>query len=169
MAITYVRLATTTLTSTAASINFTNIDATYTDLVVKFTGRSNADDGSITTRLNNSSSGYNNLRYFINGGSVATVASNITDGWSVTGVGSSTFQSNYFGAFEIYITNYATTLNKSALLAGTSPNSTTPQYTMMTAALWANSATINRIEIGFITGNLIAGTTATLYGIKNTV
>jgi hypothetical protein len=40
------------------------------------------------------------------------------------------------------------------------------RYTVAEVGLWRNTSAITEIDLKFVTGNLVAGSTFTLYGIK---
>jgi len=106
-------IETKTLTSAAASIEFTSIPQTFTDLVVVGSLRSdrsgNATDGFLV-RPNSSTTGFEFRRLFGNG----STAASSTAANSGTGlINASTSTANTFGNFSVYIPNYAGATNKS--------------------------------------------------------
>ena len=75
-----------------------------------------------------------------------------------------------FSVTEIWIPNYSNTSNwKQALIKNVVPNNSTSandRRLMNVAGLWQNTAAINRLDLVAASGNFIAGTTFTLYGIN---
>ena len=70
---TYDRIATTTLGSTTASITFSSIAASWTDLRVVITGTSTAVGGFVLfIKLNGATSGYSNLSLSGDGSSASS-------------------------------------------------------------------------------------------------
>lgn len=161
MASTYEKIATTTLSSAAASYTFSSIPSTYTDLVLvvnagaasgsyDFSFRFNGDSGTnySVTRLRGTGSAASSLRQtnttFIN-----TLAIPLT----------------VDGVFIVSINNYSnSTTYKTALMRANAPANSLEAV----AGLWRNTAAITSITVSpeFLV-NFIAGTTLTLYGIKS--
>ena len=169
MALTYEAIATVTVGSGgAANIEFTSIPGTYTDLVVKVSARTSVANGTCTITFNNSTSSYS-YRYIYGSGSATSSGSastsNIDGGvynWSAS-------TANTFANAEIYIPNYAGSNNKSASLDTVSENNATEAYADLGAGLWSNTAAITSITLTPNLGNFVQYSTATLFGIKNTV
>jgi hypothetical protein len=160
---TYTPIATQTLNSSAASITFTSIPQTYTDLVIVgnyyVTFPSNrlsaiqVGNGSIDTGNNYSST------YFGGNGSSA-----------FTGRDSNTsaiYGPNHFGSYAtgiLNIQNYSnTSTNKTILTKG----GTATGNTGASIGLWRNTAAINQIRWLPNGDEFGSGSTFTLYGISN--
>jgi hypothetical protein len=81
----------------------------------------------------------------------------------------STYTALTFNSTMIYIPSYRSSVFKTIIADGVNENKSTTNYAWMHAGLWRNTAVINRVtlyqEPG---GNMATGTSATLYGIKNT-
>lgn len=175
MALTFVTLATTTLASTSTAIEFTSISADYTDLMVNFSLRSSEansfTDQGFRVTFNNSTTGYDNILLY--GNSTTPGALNNSNQaalqWmygTATSSTTSTFSSGY-----IYIPNY-TTSNKKGTTSDsvTLTNHNAALYvTALTAGRWDNTAAITSIKLATSTGHWVEHSSATLYGIKNTV
>ena len=169
MALTYVTIATVTVGSGgAANMEFTNIPGTYTDLVVRLSGRTNhTDRDSAIIRFNGSTSNYSQRR-LTGDGSTASSNSSTTSIRAVTGDNGAT--ANTFGNTEYYIPNYTSSNNKSVSIDGVGENNATSSEQNLVAGLWSDSASITTITLLPINGTLFMQySTATLYGIKNTV
>jgi len=174
MANTYVAIATTTVGSGgAANIEFTSIPGTYTDLAVLLTGR-RADNGGIDVGVQFNSDTAGNYSWRMLYGDGASVASqNLTGQSSINRVGricNSTDTANTFGSNFIYIPNYTSSTAKSTSTDGVSENNATTAYAQIVAGLWSGTSAITSMK--FIIdggGNFAQYSTATLYGIKNTV
>jgi hypothetical protein len=152
----------------AASINFTSIPSTYTDLAVMISMKStNSSWQGTTLRFNGTSSGYSDR--FLNGdGSSATSGSNLNGGTAIyIGANPATAETNAFSNTQIYIPNYTSSSNKSVSIDQVSDFNTTLSFAALIAGLWQNTAAITSIAIAGSAGNLAQYTTATLYGIKN--
>ena len=167
MANTYTLISSVTVGSGgAATIEFSSIPATYTDLLIKFSG--NSSNQTPRVNFNNSSSSiYSEKLLYGQGGTAASASNtNITYfDWVALCINNG---SNFFGNSEFYIPNYAGSNNKSVSADSvTEVNSTTGNNLYLNAGLWASSAAITSIQIFFATGNFLQYTTAYLYGISN--
>lgn len=164
-------ISTTTLSSAASNIEFTNIPGTYTDLVIYFSGRSTGDNAFTTWRdvqltFNGSTSNYS-WRYLQGNGSSAasdsaTSQSNIVVGSAMPDSGTT---SNTFSSCYIYIPNYAGSTNKSVSFDNVTENNATQAQQMIVAGLWSNTAAITSIKLTASVDNMATNTIASLYGI----
>ena len=163
-------IETKTLGTAAASIEFTSIPQTYTDLKLIVSGR--ADGGSypgevgwaLTIGFNGSTSNFTARILAGNGASVSSATTARIIGF-LTGAAAT---SNTFGSSSIYIPNYAGSTNKSFSGDAVSENNATTAFQRLCAGLWSNSAAITSIQLDVelgTGGNFVAGTTASLYGI----
>jgi len=172
MANTYVAIATTTVGSGgAASIEFTSIPGTYTDLLMKYSLKSdtgNLPGGSqkfivMTLNSNSGSSG----KQLQGDGSNATSSSSVNIG----GANDPNTTVNTFSNGELYIPNYTSSNAKSVSVDNVVENNATSARNQLYALLY-NSPTsaVTSISISPETsGSFAQYSTATLYGIKNTV
>jgi hypothetical protein len=169
MANTYEAIATVTVGSGgAATIDFTSIPATYTDLCVLLSIREETTTNwTFNLRVNNDSSSIYSYRNIQGNGS--TAESNNGSGGSVADfIGeSSGATANTFGNLMLYIPNYAGSTNKSFMTDAVGENNATLAYARMTANLWASTAAINQLYFYISGGDFAQYSTATLYGIKN--
>ena len=112
MANTFVAIATTTVGSGgAASITFSSIPGTYTDLLVKASVRSDQANIANSLGIQFNGSGANFTSKFIEG-SGSTVSSFSTTNIIGNAQGTSS-TSNTFSSVEVYIQNYTGSNNKS--------------------------------------------------------
>jgi hypothetical protein len=167
MANTYTLISSVTVGSGgAASMGFTSIPSTYTDLVVKVSARSNRAltvDG-ILISFNGSTSNFTN-RYLEGDGSTAYSA--ILARLASSAVGSTATASTYSNA-EIYIPNYAGSNFKSLSTDSVTENNATGSLTDLMANLWSDTAAITSITLTPYIGTLFNQySTAYLYGISN--
>jgi hypothetical protein len=170
MALTYNAIATVTVGSGgASSIEFTAIPQTYTDLLIKVSGRSSVNTTGLNTTFNGTTTNYANVRLYSVGTGSASDTS-VTNAISNTMIDDSSYTANTFGNGEIYIPNYTGSTNKSVSVDGVTENNSQSHLAMWTAGMWSDSAAITSIKLeSAASGNLVQHTTATLYGIKNTV
>ncbi len=168
MANTYTLIASNTLGSDAASVTFSSIPGTYTDLVLRASVRG-TNSGSTLTRFQFNSDTASNYSYTMLRGDGTNVTS--LNGSSTTnsifylnnaGATSSTFTNT-----EIYIPSYTASQNKPLSVSNVAENNATlVQFTEANAQLWRNTAAITSIYIYAGTGNLTSGSSFFLYGIS---
>jgi hypothetical protein len=156
-------ISTVTAGSSVASISFTGIPQTYTDLLVKLSLRSDrtADVDSINMTFNGSSTGIT-WRTLMGDGSTAT-SGTAQRFW----VNSTTYTTNTFGNAEVYIPNYTSANYKSTSIDAVTENNATGAYVEILTQLWSNTAAITSITFAPQFGsNWLQYSTATLYGIR---
>lgn len=156
---TYEAIATQTLGSAAASVTFSSIPATYTDLVLVVNGFAGAD--YYTVRFN-SDAGTNYSRTLLyTSGSSAVSTRNSNDNQIYGSIGDSS--SNIGGTIH-HIQNYSnTTTYKTTIRRGGAASAFQPQ---LGVGLWRNTAAISTILLTAGSGNFGTGSTFNLYGIK---
>ena len=166
---TYIQIGSTvTVGSGGASyIEFTGIPATYTDLVLKTSLRSNRslEFDSTTIQFNTtSSSNYTQRMVYGDGAAAASLTSAAITFFYATG---STATSNTFGNGEIYIPNYAGSSYKSVSMDSVSENNATTALAALNAGLWSDTSAITSIRLTVGGGTLLTQySSASLYGIK---
>jgi hypothetical protein len=166
---TYIQIGSTVTVGAggAANMEFTSIPATYTDLIVVASMRSDAVAVSPNVKLqfNGSTTGYSERLVFGNGSSASSANRASTEIIYIYGDGASATAST-FGSLNVYIPNYASSNNKSVSIDTVNENNATAATAGMTAGLWSNSAAITSIRLTPETGSFVQYTTATLYGIS---
>jgi hypothetical protein len=180
MAMTYTAIATTTVgAGGAANITFSSIPATYTDLLVMVSARNDAavTNGLVRLQPNgNTTTSVYSLTYLIGTGSAAAGASEIpTTNYCWTYCPADSATASTFGNSYYYIPNYTSSNNKPISADGTMENNATGSRMNLSAFLYSSTAAITSITL--VTANNDTGasanfkqySTATLYGIKNTV
>ena len=170
MATTFTKIASVTVGSGgAASMAFTSIPSTYTDLCVKVSSRSTRSAGAVDY-----------IKMYFNGLTTnGTTLALWGDGTVYSGtdtkiIGSTSTNQNTastFGSADFYVPNYAGGTNKSVSVDAVSENNdgTTGYYNLnLSAGLWSSTAAITSITLESAFGNnWMQYSTATLYGIKN--
>lgn len=160
---TMTKIETVTLGSTQASIDFNSIAGSFTDLLVVASLRHSATGVNIAgIKFNGSTSNFN-IRY-IEGTGSATGSANTTTNYAGLLQGSSS-TSNTFASTNIYIPNYAGSTNKSYSVDTVTENNAAAAFQHLQSGLWSNTAAITSISLYSFEGSLVAGCTATLYGI----
>jgi hypothetical protein len=151
-----------------ATVTFSSIPSTYTDLCLKLSFRdSSANDRRILfVRFNGGTSGYTDksIRSFNN-----SVASQTDNGGSnsiaVWDVPAANATVSTFSNIEIYIPNYAGSTNKSVSADGVGENNgVSGAIAGLTAGLSTLTSAITSIDL-FAQGNIVQHSTAYLYGI----
>ena len=172
MATTYTLISSNVLSSSAASVTFSSIPATYTDLVVRAsvrTDRSDIQDSLNLTFNGDTSAVYSNTRFRGDG---ATATSNRSSGEAYAlmafGAVGATATSNTFSSVELYIPSYTVSQNKpsSAFIVG--ENNSATAYIAAIAPLWRNTSAITSIAFVPAVGpNFVSGSSFYLYGLKS--
>lgn len=159
---TYEPIATTTLGSPAATITFSSIPATYTDLRLAFTG-SLASSGRMAIQYN-SDTGTNYSQTKIWGDGTSAQSTRSTNGNFIY-LGATGTTNIRFDTFDIF--SYAGSTYKTCL-ATEATDANGSGEVMSLVGLWRSTSAINSINLyNFNGGNINIGGTATLYGIKN--
>jgi hypothetical protein len=174
MPATYTLISSNVLTSSAASVTFSSIPATYTDLVVRVSARTTQagpNEVMIYTLNGNTGSNYSRTQLISNASTVisnmASAAANIRAGWQ----DGDTATANTFGSAEIYIPSYTVTQNKPTSNFSVAENNsagTADTYINATAGLFSITNAITSIAFATINGNnFLSGSSFYLYGISN--
>jgi hypothetical protein len=155
------------LSSTAASVTFSSIPGTYTDLYLVLSARATGSYDAtpwVTAELhfNNNTTGYSARTLFGTGsatGSDTNAAAFLMPDSDST--------ANTFGNCDIYIPNYAGSTNKTASGTSVTENNGTSAAMWAHALLWSNTAAITEMRVRPFTGggNFASGSSFFLYGI----
>jgi hypothetical protein len=169
MASTYTLISSNTLGSSAATVTFSSIPSTYTDLVLRISSRLDANSTSLEINFNgNTSSVYRNT--YLNSNGTSTESSN-SGSTTINFVGSNTSPStaSTFSNVEVYIPNYQVATNKPFSTFGVTENNATTAFIEMNACLFLSTAAITSISLYSGSGSafIVAGSSFYLYGIKN--
>jgi len=165
---TLIPIQTYTLSSSAASVTFSNIPQNYTDLKVVVSARTTNAATSDTVLLNlNGLTTNQSSRRLQGDGSVASSSSFSLTQFVVNG---NTATASTFGSAEIYIPNYnSTTTYKSISIDSIREGNETTTNTQMWAGLWSSNSAVTSIQIAGQSTSFLANSTFTLYGISNGV
>jgi hypothetical protein len=158
---TYVALATNTLGSAAASVTFSSIPGTYTDLVIVTQAISaTADDVGIRF---NSDSGTNYSQTWLSGSGTAAVSGRYSSSTSVYLDIYGSMGTTLFNNASVQIMNYANTTTYKTFL---SRSNRAGAGLDAIVGLWRSTAAISTIVLAPTSGvNFSTGSTFTLYGI----
>ena len=167
MATTYIQIGSTVTVGSggAASIDFTSIPSTYTDLLVKVSSRSNRAAADDFLKIS-----FNGLTTNLSHRSVSGDGSGVnsgSDGSFIYGrMNGNTSTASTFGSADFYITNYAGSTAKSVSADTVLENNATLGIDYLLAGLWNATAAINQITLAPYYGSFVQYSTATLYGIS---
>jgi len=172
MANTYTLISSNVLSSAAASVTFSAIPSTYTDLIIRMSTRNDqsAVFGGILYELNNDSATTYSTT-FIRGNGSAPLSDRRTgtpnnNAYFLLSVGN-TATSSTFGSSEAYFPNYANGAYKVASAFTTGENNATTSYIGLTANLYSATTAITSIKILSESGNFVSGSSFYLYGIRS--
>jgi hypothetical protein len=98
-------------------------------------------------------------------GNPASGVSSNSDPFLAAFVSTAITTANTFGNGAYYIPNYTGSQNKSVSIESVQENNGTEVFLTITAGLIANSAAISTLTLTSVAANLVAGSTASLYGI----
>ena len=170
MAVTYEPIASQTLGSDAASVTFSDIPQTYTDLVLVSIGRTSrtaSADEALNFRFNSDSgSNYSLTNLIANGSSVISQrASNLTSAeWGRMNTSSSSNTTFSYATLNIF--SYSNTSIYKTTLGETSANQESYGIARY-VSLWRSTSAVTSFTIFPALGpNFVTGSTFSLYGIK---
>lgn len=162
---TYTPISAQTVTSAVASVTFSSIPSTYTDLIMVCSVFTTTTTASVNVQFNNDTG--SNYSYSVLDGDGTTSSSNRQTNTTAIQVAawSSNLGSTLFPSPAILqVNNYSnTTTNKTALIRSTAYGATTNCVDAF-VGLWRNTAAINTIKLS--SSNFQIGSTFSLYGIK---
>lgn len=168
MPVTYSLIASATSNGSVASITFSAIPQTFTDLVVRISARNTGTnvDNSMAIQPNGSSA--NDSSTWLSGSGSAASSSRSTADFNAGRITSGNATANTFGNNELYIPNYTVAANKPMSIFGVAETNATAVEMRVNAMLWSNTAAITSLNITTDgVGNFASGSTFFLYGIKN--
>jgi hypothetical protein len=159
----YVLLERIELNASAASVTFASIPQTgYTDLKIVVSARCDAANTAFKIRFNGTTTNLS-TRYLYGSGSAAA---SYTEGSNIYGYETaSTYTANTFSNSEIYIPNYTSSNVKSVSVDAVTENNATTAEMALFAGLWNNTAAITSVQLVSNTGNFVANSTFSLYGL----
>lgn len=170
MANTYILINSISLGSSAASVTFSAIPATYDDLLLVANARSDNPSNSerVDITFNSITSNYSSTRLVGNGSTASSgrVSSQPTFASFYDNAANST--SNTFSIQQYYIPKYASSINKVMSDFSAMENNATTAFTVVSAHLLRNTAVVTSITLtDGASSTLATGSSFYLYGIKN--
>jgi len=172
MPATYTLIASNTLSSSAASVTFSAIPGTYTDLVLKASIRSarSANFYSLKMIINGTTSSVYSRTYLNDGGGtpLSGRSSATTQSLTYESINADTSTASTFANIEFYMPNYTTSSNKPNSYFGAGETNSSIASMTAQANLVQITSAITSLEFSFPdASNLMAGSSFFLYGIKN--
>jgi hypothetical protein len=156
-------IETKTLGTAAASIEFTSIPQTYTDLMLLLSTRSDGTNMTLYVQFNAVTTGYTVRR--LEGNGIGANSNAFSDSFFAYSGGSGQ-TANTFANVSLYVPNYTSSVAKSVSSEAVTENNATTADQYLTAGLWNNTAAITSIKIDpVVDSNLVSGSTISLYGI----
>ena len=162
---TYEPIATTTLSTSTATVTFSSISSSYTDLLIIANVKQTTSNNGLRFRFNSDTgTNYSSTYVYGNGSSaISGRESSISSGYAV--YTSSNTSLEMMAQFHIFNyannTTYKTTIGRGARAS---------EMADATVSLWRSTSAITSISLaagaGFPTNNFDTGSTFTLYGIK---
>jgi hypothetical protein len=171
---TLIPIQTYTLTSTATSVTFSGIPQNYTDLKLVISARvsNSATQGILDIQFNGSSANFD-LRY-LGQSNTSVVSYTRASGFGTNMAGyypAANSTASTFGNVELYFPNYSsTTASKSVFIDAVMENNSSTIQNGLVSGLWSQNSAITSLTFSETTGgNLVSGSTFTLYGVSNGV
>jgi len=152
----------------AATVTFSSIPATYTDLVLLASPRGSVAEDGFSVRINNdSATNYEFLQ--INGSGSAVASSSGTVSSAAVGgrQPESGYTANVFGNNQFYFPNYAGSKNKAVAVDAVNENNATAARTQFTSDLYPQTTAISRLDAFPGSGAFVQYSSFYLYGISN--
>ena len=147
----------------ASSIEFTGIAGTGQDLVILWSLRNTVNNATGSITINGSSADFSWVLLLGTGAGTGTNAytSNNIAGMQVENAETA----NTFSNGQLYISNYASSANKSMSVDSVTENNGTVAQSVLQAISWAQTAAITSLGVNARSGNLAEFSSASLYMI----
>jgi len=173
MPATYTLINSNVLTTTTASVEFTGIPSTFTDIVLRYSPRTVGTGNTYNYQMLqfNSSGGtaYSNTRLYTDGGTPTSDRRSNDDAMYDWLINSNSSTSNTFSSTEIYIPSYTASQSKPISLVSVLEGNTSSVgdwFIFTQAHLWRNNAAITSLKVQG-GASFAAGSSFYLYGISN--
>jgi hypothetical protein len=164
-----------TLGSSAASVTFSSIPSTYTDLVLRTSVResTSAQADDIYIVFNGNTSSVYSYTYINASNATVSSSNSVTQGapstsvtFSDTSEGTS-YTANTFASGELYIPNYTSTSSRPISSVGMTENNNAQAGMQLNAILYRGTSAITSMALTLGSGSFAQYSTFALYGIKS--
>ena len=159
----YESIATTTLSTTASSITFSSISATYTHLQIRGINLASVTNENVRIQFNSDTGSNYSYHYIYGNGSSAGASGTASTAYLLIGLNGSTSAA---GACVVDVLDYANT-NKyktTRSLIGNDQNGS--GYALLISGNWRSTSAISTITISPLSGTFNTYTSYALYGVK---
>lgn len=159
-----------TLSGSAASVTFSGIPSTYTDLCFNISARGTYSSNGISINLAFNGTTANHSDTWLRLKNTTVSGSQDAPGATMfLGYQSSALDTtNVFGNGQIYIPSYTASQGKPVMAFNTAENNdANDSGKAMSAGLWNNTAAITQVVFTLGADNFAAGSSFYLFGIKN--
>lgn len=169
MAATYEPIASQTLGSDAAAVEFASISGSYTDLILVMSTRSAsaAATDAVFTQVGNGTidtgSNYSTTVLYHSGSSAASTRASNSSRFDFLATAGNNAASSVFGVQTLHFMSYSNTAVNKTVLAATTAGGDSPRRAV---GLWRSTSAIDRIKVAPQNGNFKSGSTFSLYGVK---
>lgn len=173
MANTYTAISSQVLASTAASVTFSSIPTTYTDLLLRCSVRSTTSSGQDYLQIqfnNDTGTNYSMTMIYTNASTASSYRDSNTTFIDQMPIDLSTNTANTFSVNEIYIPNYQNTSSRPLLHFGAAEGNVTTNAAWMAlnAGLYRGTSAISSLKVIDANGTgFAAGSRFDLYGITH--
>ena len=168
---TYTLINSNVLSSSAASVTFSAIASTFTDIVVRAsvrTDRAGENIDLLKLVINSDTSSTYTAKSLY--GTSASAASNSTSGneFYFDFINGPASTSNTFASYELYIPSYTVSQNKQMSTFSVQENNSTTARINTNANLFQSTAAVSNLQFSsYNAANFVSGTSFYLYGISN--
>jgi hypothetical protein len=163
----YELIQTQVLGSSAASVTFSSIPATYTHLQLRYTARTNSNQSVLRGRFNSDTTSANYSRHYLYGdGSSVGSAASANNGW--LDFGPLEVGSDLFTAGIVDVLDYANTNKNKTTRALAGRRGTSNPFIQLSSGAWFSTSAVTSLTVSeaFFGQNLLTGSRFSLYGIK---
>ena len=163
----FVKITEIVVGSAVPTVTFSSIPATYRNLKLVVTGRTDAAGTDYTVTFNGDTGANYQAVLAFNGSGAGASATFSQNSAAIGSTASSSAPANQAGVSEIMVYDYAgTTFFKSVTGMTHRLDGVATAYIIWYAATWNSTSAINTIALAAGAGNFVTGSTFTLYGMK---
>jgi hypothetical protein len=145
----------------AASITFSSIPQSYTDLLLVLSARTTYASTSDFLNIYPNGNTSNLTQRRLSGSGDSATSGTATRNY----INANSATASTFGNLQFYLPNYAGSNAKSISTDAVTENNAANAYAIIEATLWNDTTAISSIELDPVYGNFVQYTTASLYGI----